>query len=141
MKNFTYLGFAILLLLVGCKSNTIVDKNCVSVTDIVTSSACYDPAEGLTLTASNIPESTELIWVIAPLKDSLGVSFSPHNQSTRTNSIVIPDSIINGYPFVGVSYVASKNCSSRMSFTFARRTADDSNCTTWHLRDKYLQGD
>lgn len=132
---------AILFICYGCKSKHDVDKNCLTVTDIVTPSECYDRKIGLTLTAYNVAESTELNWGIGPLKDTIGGTYVAYNQSTKSNSIVIPDSIINGYPFIDIVYVAVKNCSAPIYFRFARRVTIDSTCTTWYLKEKGVKGD
>jgi len=141
MKRFLVV-VAILFISNGCKSNQDIDKNCLTVTDIITSSECYDQTKGLTLTASNVPESSELIWSIHILKDTLGETpFSSQFYTTKSSSIVIPDSLINDYPFIDVGSVAIKNCSSRLYFRFARRVTSDSICTTWYLKEKGVSGD
>ncbi len=140
MRRFPVI-IVILFIFCGCKSNQDVEKNCLTVSDMVTPSECYDQKKGLTLTASNVAESTELDWVIGPLKDTLGGTYVTYNQSTKSNSIVIPDSIISGYPFVDVVYVAIKNCSAPIYFRFARRVTMDSACTTWYLKEKGVKGD
>ncbi|WP_353721159.1 hypothetical protein [Dyadobacter sp. 676] len=123
----------------ACSDKNVEKRDsCVPVEQMTVSSDCYDGTGGLLLTA-NTPTSIGLDWAIAPLKDTSGAqTYVPYYASSTSNQLVLPDSIVQKYPKIGVMYVGAYGCPSDIYFSFVRRVDKDS-CTRWYLQERFVK--
>lgn len=144
-KRFFTLGILISVL-AGCRSaETPPPVACQLLGDLTPPTACYTAGMGLTLTAASLPAVTNMVWVIAPLMDTVirgGQTYVPLILTTTTNSVTIPDTIADKYPKVGV-YAIQKGCTSRLNlyFSFVKRFQQTTSCFVWQQQEKFVTGD
>jgi hypothetical protein len=131
---------ALVLISLSCSDKKVEKRNnCVQVEQVMAPTACYDKAQGLTLTADT-PSSQGLEWVIAPLADTTGAqTYVPYYVSTASNTITLPDSVIKNFPKIGIAHVGAYGCGSDLYFSFVKRTGPDS-CVRWYLQEKFVKG-
>jgi len=138
MKRYTIPSLLLFVGLSGCENLQLKD-NCEQLSEIVTSSECYDASKGLMLTALHARENRRIRWAISFRKDTLdNTLYETFRTTSDSRSVIIPDSILKDYRFI---YVGTTRCNSPLAYTFELRSSPDSTCKTWHLTSKFVQGD